>query len=94
MLDAFLQQHRLRGWQVLGLAVDGPVPVRDFLAKMSVSFPVGLAGLSGIELARSLGNDSGGLPFSIVFDGRGAAVRRRLGSLTQEDLAAWASQVH
>jgi hypothetical protein len=63
--------------------------VREFLARQPMGFPIGLAGLNGIELARSLGNTSGALPFSVVFDRRGKAVRTKLGSIQEKDLADW-----
>ena len=39
-LDAFAQEQAAlgpAGWQVIGLAVDGPTPVREFLARTPVS---------------------------------------------------------
>ena len=41
MLDAFHREHQAQGWQVVGLAVDGPTPVREFLTKVPVAFPIG-----------------------------------------------------
>ena len=93
LLDKFHQAHRGRGWQVVGLAVDSPTPVRSFLAQRAVSFPIGLAGLDGVELARSLGNASGALPFSVLFDATGQAVAHKLGALHPEDLQAWARRL-
>ena len=89
LLDRFHGQQRGRGWQVVGLAVDSPTPVREFLAKQPMGFAIGLAGLNGVELARALGNSSGALPFSVVFDRKGKAVRTKLGSVTEPDLADW-----
>ena len=93
MLDAFQRAQAAAGWQVVGLAVDGPTPVREFLAARSIGFKIGLAGMEGVELSRSLGNANGGLPFSVVFDGKGAVVDRKLGALTEENLAEWARRV-
>jgi thiol-disulfide isomerase/thioredoxin len=90
LLDKFHQAHRARGWQVVGLAVDSPTPVRSFLKSRPVGFPVGLAGLDGVELARSLGNATGALPFSVLFDAQGQVVKHKLGALHPEDLSAWA----
>ena len=42
-LDRFQRAHAAAGWQVVGLAVDGPTPVREFLARTRIGFPVGLA---------------------------------------------------
>jgi len=92
LLDAFSKQHQGAGWRVLGLAVDSPTPVRSFLGRMPLSFPVGLAGMEGVELARSLGNPSGSLPFTVVFDRQGRAVDRKLGQVEPAELARWAKQ--
>jgi thiol-disulfide isomerase/thioredoxin len=93
LLDKFHRAQQARGLRVLGLAVDSPTPVRAFLAQRGVSFPIGLAGLDGVELARSLGNASGALPFSVLFDGAGRAVAHKLGALHPEDLDGWAGRV-
>lgn len=93
LLDAFHREHRDQGWQVVGLAVDGPTPVREFLLKRPVGFPIGLAGLTGVDLARSLGNESGSLPFSVVFDRAGSAIVRKLGAVSQEELTQWAAKL-
>ncbi|MEN9420309.1 MAG: hypothetical protein RI988_3930 [Pseudomonadota bacterium] len=90
-LDRFHQAFRPQGWQVVGIAVDGPTPVREFLAKRPLGFPTGLAGLAGADLARQLGNTSGGLPFTVVLDAAGRITQRKLGATTYEELAGWAS---
>ena len=91
LIDQFQREQRARGWQVLGLAVDQRAPVLAFLKRQPVSFDVGLAGLEGTDLARSLGNTGGGLPFTIAFDRRGRIIERKLGALMPEDLARWAA---
>jgi thiol-disulfide isomerase/thioredoxin len=93
LLDAFQRSHQPTGWHVVGLAVDSPTPVREFLQKLPVTFPIGLAGLTGVDLARSLGNDRGGLPFSAVFGRDGRVIARKLGSIGEQDLAAWVQQL-
>jgi thiol-disulfide isomerase/thioredoxin len=93
LLDAFQRAHQPAGWRVVGLAVDGPTPVREFLQKLPVTFPIGLAGLTGVDLARSLGNERGGLPFSAVFDRDGRVIARKLGSIAEQDLASWVQQL-
>jgi thiol-disulfide isomerase/thioredoxin len=92
LIDGFYRQHAAKGWQVIGLAIDQPSAVRSFLARTQVSFPIGLAGLGGTELGKSLGNASGGLPFSVLVSGRGEVLRRRMGRLSEADLADWAAQ--
>jgi thiol-disulfide isomerase/thioredoxin len=92
-LDRFQRELAGRGWQVVGLAVDGPTPVREYLQRMPVSFQIGLAGFEGTDLSRRLGNDTGALPFTAVFDHHGRLVRRKLGQTSFDELAAWAGKV-
>ena len=72
------------------MAVDQRAPVIEFLRRQPVGFDIGLAGLDGIDLARTLGNQGGGLPFTIVFDCSGIAAHRKLGSMRPDDLKLWA----
>lgn len=90
LINAFYHQNKGNHWQVLGLAVDKLEPVQAFLKRAPLDFPVGLAGLSGADLGRSLGNLTGGLPFSLVIGSDGLVKQRKLGRLREEDLDVWA----
>ncbi len=90
MLNQFHTAQAAKGWQVLGLAVDQPSAVRSFMQKLPLNFPVGMAGFAGTELSRSLGNATGALPFSVVFGADGALLHRKLGKVSETDLAQWA----
>lgn len=92
LINRFHREHAASGWQVLGLAVDQSAPVARFLQHMPLDFPVALAGFAGLELARSLGNPSGALPFSVVFSADGTVGHRKLGKVTEEELTLWARQ--
>jgi peroxiredoxin len=75
--------------QVVGLAIDGPTPVRQFLARQPVGFPVGLAGFEGTDLSRQLGNATGALPFTVVLDRQGKVRHRKLGPTDFDELSSW-----
>ena len=91
MLNAFFREQAPNGWQVLGLAIDQPSAVRKFLARIPLEFPVGLAGMGGTELGRSLGNLTGGLPFTVVLGANGSVLHRKMGQITPQDLKLWAA---
>ncbi|MEY4712677.1 MAG: hypothetical protein RIS88_2127 [Pseudomonadota bacterium] len=91
LLDRFFRENSATGWKVVGLAIDQPSAVRQFLARTPVSFPVGLAGLRGTELGRSLGNQTGGLPFTVVVGRNGLIRERKMGQVTPADLDRWQS---
>ena len=89
LLYAFFQDNKSKNLEILGLAVDQPSAVRKWLAAKPLDFLVGMAGLEGTELSKSLGNQAGSLPFSAVFAPSGALLHRKTGKVSAEDLAAW-----
>lgn len=93
LLDRFAREHAAKRWQVLGLAIDRPQPVRDFLARVPVSFHTAIAGMAGMDLMRGLGNTAGALPFSIAFDADGRARHQKLGEISQAELEAWSASL-
>jgi thiol-disulfide isomerase/thioredoxin len=93
LLDRFQRDFGATGWRVLGIAADNPEPVRAFLERSPVGFPIALAGFAGVELSREFGNTAGGLPFSIAFDARGDVSHRHIGELRYEQLASWATGI-
>jgi thiol-disulfide isomerase/thioredoxin len=92
-LDRFARDFAARGWRVVGLAADNAQPVREFLDRAPVSYAIGLTGFAGIELSRQLGNESGGLPFTLLFDRNGALRQRRMGETSYKQLADWAQGI-
>jgi thiol-disulfide isomerase/thioredoxin len=89
LLDRFYRENSAKGWQVVGLAIDQPSAVKTFLVKMPISFPVGLAGLSGTELGKSLGNLTGALPFTVVLNAQGSIAQRKMGKVSEANLQQW-----
>ncbi len=89
LIDAFFRENESNGWQVIGLAIDQPSRVRQFLTQFPVSYKIGLAGLNGTELGKMLGNEVGGLPFTVVLNANGQLIQRKLGKLTPEDIKKW-----
>jgi len=74
------------GVEIVGIALDNPVNVRQFAASFKISYPVLLAEADGLDLMRALGNNSGGLPYTVVADRQGGVVHRKLGALKETDL--------
>jgi len=89
-LAAFYGENNAKGWEVLGLAVDQPSQVQRFLRQTPLPFPVALAGLEGTALAKSLGDEAGSLPFSVLIGSDGRVLQRKMGQLTLDDLSQWA----
>lgn len=89
LLNAFYQQNKVNNWQMIGLAIDQPSAVKRFLAQHPVEYPIGLAGLQGTELMKTLGNESGGLPFTLVLSAQSDVQMSKLGQLTSGDIHSW-----
>lgn len=90
LLDGFYKQYAAQNMQLLGIAIDGPTAVKGFLAKTPVAFPIALAGADGTGLARTLGNQLGALPYTVLADAQGRIVQRQMGELTAAQLTEWA----
>ncbi|MBI5259609.1 MAG: TlpA family protein disulfide reductase [Burkholderiales bacterium] len=90
-IERFQQAFSRQQGQVIALAIDGPTPVREFLVRVKLSMPIGLAGLDGTDLVHMLGNLQGGLPFTVLIDAQGRLVRRKMGETSFDELTAWSN---
>ncbi len=90
--DRFARSHD-KQVKVVGLAIDSLAPVQEFLKKQPVGFAIGLAGFAGTDLARSLGNSAGALPFTVLLDAKGKVLERKLGETRLADLETWARRL-
>jgi thiol-disulfide isomerase/thioredoxin len=75
-----------KGLQFVGIAADQAEKVRAFVAKQPIDYPVLLADMSIIEIARLAGNEVGGLPFTVILDREGRWVTAHSGELSREKL--------
>jgi thiol-disulfide isomerase/thioredoxin len=80
LLNAAQQQHAANGLQVVGIAIDTAPNIREYLKVVKIDFPVLVGEARALELMRSLGNNSGGLPYSVGLDRRGTLRNRKLGA--------------
>lgn len=74
--------------QLLGLGIDSPTNIKAFAEKYDISYPLFSAGMEGTELSRRLGNQAGGLPFTILIAADGSLVKSYLGRLKMDELRA------
>jgi thiol-disulfide isomerase/thioredoxin len=88
LLDAAQHKYGAEGIQVVGIAIDNAANVREFGESIKIGYPVLLAGSPAIELMRSLGNASGGLPFTVLLDRRGRLAGHKLGPYSAPELDA------
>ena len=84
-LDAL--HRRFTGVQFVGIGIDTVDNIVQFIRKVPVGYPLLVAGTEGVDILRQLGNTSGGLPFTVVFDADGGIRRSILGQVSSQDLA-------
>lgn len=68
---AALQQEFLSKVQIVGIGIDSAPNIAQFSAKYKISFPLYSAGVEGVDLSRRFGNQSGGLPFTVLLGKEG-----------------------
>lgn len=86
MLESLRQRYRARGLEVVGVALEQPVDAQNFASSVGISYPVLIGDADTATLMRSLGNASGGLPYTVVLDRQGKVVARLLGRLSEATL--------
>ena len=92
-LSRFHEEMSPTGVHVIGLAVDAPSNVREFLSSRRFSYPRLITGASGTELAKRLGNAIDALPYTVLIDDKGAVLKQKVGRIREEEMKSWISQV-
>jgi thiol-disulfide isomerase/thioredoxin len=72
--------------KVIGIAIDDPAEVARFVEEHPIGYEVVLGGVDEIDLSRRLGNRTGGLPYTVVFDAIGRRVHDQIGLINGERL--------
>lgn len=81
------QKNRDKNLQIVGISIDSADKVSQFAKTYGISYPLLIGGLESIELVRTLGNRSGGLPFTVLVSPQGQLLATHLGGLTERSLA-------
>uniref|UniRef100_A0A4W5LCX2 Peroxiredoxin-5, mitochondrial n=1 Tax=Hucho hucho TaxID=62062 RepID=A0A4W5LCX2_9TELE len=86
LLSALAPRLAARQVKFVGIALDQPAEVAAFLKQVPVSYPILMSDGEGIALMRTLGNRSGGLPFTVLLDEQGQVLTRLSGLLSEAEL--------
>ncbi|MFM2112896.1 MAG: hypothetical protein RLZZ271_1556 [Pseudomonadota bacterium] len=89
LLDRFYRENTSKGWQVVGIATDQAAAVARFIEQKDIRFPNSVSGAQGVELSRMLGNQAGGLPYTVVIGSAGQLIAQKAGRVQPADLQAW-----
>lgn len=83
---ALRTQYRPKGTEFVGIAIDNPANVAQFLQQLPVNYPILIGEGAAHSLARQLGNPGGALPYTLVLDREGNVVLSHLGRLPRTTL--------
>jgi len=86
-------EYGARGLQFVGVAIDQADKVRAFAKDIGLNYPTLVGGYGAIELSKTLGNNVGALPFTVVLDRSGGVVHTQLGPLKDQQLLSIIKQL-
>ena len=85
-LDKIAQEYAAKNVLIVGIGIDSPSNIRQFLEKTPVSYPIMIGGLEGSALAKEMGNAQGALPYTVIINAKGKSVYTKLGKISEEEL--------
>jgi len=71
---------------VVGIAMDDPGPVREFLEELGITYPVAVGGSDVMDTQRAWGNSAGVLPYTVLVDADGVIQWQHYGEVTADEL--------
>ena len=86
MLMAFREDHRAKGVEVVGIAIDDVAAARGFVDELGIEYPNLVGSTDVMATIRLYGNASGALPYTVLVDSDGIVRWTRMGVLEEEDL--------
>jgi thiol-disulfide isomerase/thioredoxin len=85
-LDKIAQEYAPKNVLIVGIGIDSPSNIREFLLKTPVSYPIVIGGLEGSNLAKQMGNAQGALPYTVIINSKGKAIFTKLGKISEEEI--------
>lgn len=85
-LDKLQAEFKAQNVLFVGIGIDSPSNIREFLEKTPVSYPIVIGGLEGSNLSKQMGNSQGALPYTIIINAQGKSTSSKLGKISEEEL--------
>jgi len=82
----FQERFGPQGLQIVGISVDNPEAVARYWQEMKINYPLLLADDSTFQLMTAYGNNSGGLPYSVILHPDGRIIATRIGAYREREL--------
>jgi thiol-disulfide isomerase/thioredoxin len=87
-LSALAARDGGQHFNVIGIGIDSPTNLKEFAQKIKITYPLYVGGMGGTDLARALGNENGGLPYTVLIGADGQVRKTYLGKLKFDQLRA------
>jgi thiol-disulfide isomerase/thioredoxin len=89
--EAMHQEFGKKGLQFIGIALDDPEPVKEFIASKKITYPILIGQDQGTKIAHDLGNVVNTVPFTVIVNQQRHIVKSHMGTLTRDELLEIAS---
>jgi len=80
---ALQNEYADKNVQFIGIAIDTPELVRDYLAFIDINYPILMAEVEGQQLAKQLGNVVNAVPFTLIVNANNEVIFRHPGELSK-----------
>ena len=89
-LQRFASSQGNTGTQVIGLALDTPAAIQDFLTRGPVDYPILVDTPGPADASVWLGNRKGVLPYTVLVNADGRIVKQKVGPFAHGEIEGWA----
>jgi thiol-disulfide isomerase/thioredoxin len=88
-LDRYARTQGPAGVQVVGLALDTPENIREFLGRVPVTYPILVDSPGPADASVWLGNRKGVLPYSVLVGADGKILKQKVGPFAAGEIDNW-----
>ena len=85
-LSALQTEVAPKNVRIVGIGIDSPSNIKEFASKYKIAYPLYVAGMSGTELSKQFGNQTGGLPYTVLLGADGRILKTYIGKLKMDEL--------
>ena len=85
-LSAMQDQYKNQNMVIVGLSTDDLEKTKEFILSSPVHYPILAGDMEAMNLAETLGNNRGILPYTVIIDTQGKVVKHFSGRINQQVL--------
>lgn len=86
LLQETAERYAEKGLTVVGIALDEPEAIGEFIEEMSLDYPLAYGAADVIDTQRRWGNSNGVLPYTVLVDAGGVVRWQHLGEVKENEL--------